>query len=393
LTPSSFLSPSFSHHSHTTMAYDRYNFSDEEDNYLEDDLRGRASTDLHLCGKGLSEIPVAYLTQLYDPACILRLDLSNNLFHSIKELVYFKNLVSIDLSCNPISEVPAQLAECTNLRSFTAKSTYIEDLPNFFKNLTKLHTVNLSGSRIKVFPEVLLEMPSIKILYLGANELQYLPYSIGSMTNLELLYLGGNQLRDIPATIGELTKLNHLTLSGNRLETIPPTVAELQNLELLAIHDNEIRTLPPNIVKLQNLQQLSLRNNPLVNNFVHNYAFDPPMLKELAGRIVRRHHNLEFVPRCAIPSDLFKYLTSASQCVNPKCKGVYFEACIEHVKFVDFCGKYRVPLLQFLCSQTCARRASRDNMDDSSSSSDDDDNSLQAAPHNQPQRMQRVLIG
>jgi len=34
--------------------------------------------------------------------------------------------------------------------------------------------------------------------------------------------------------------------------------------------------------------------------------------------------------------------------------GVYFEARVEHVKFVDFCGKYRVPLMQYLCSPRCS---------------------------------------
>ena len=27
---------------------------------------------------------------------------------------------------------------------------------------------------------------------------------------------------------------------------------------------------------------------------------------------------------------------------------------VEHVKFSDFCGKYRVPLLQYLCSAHCS---------------------------------------
>ena len=34
--------------------------------------------------------------------------------------------------------------------------------------------------------------------------------------------------------------------------------------------------------------------------------------------------------------------------------GVYFTSHIEHVKFVDFCGKYRVPLLRYLCSPKCS---------------------------------------
>lgn len=38
--------------------------------------------------------------------------------------------------------------------------------------------------------------------------------------------------------------------------------------------------------------------------------------------------------------------------------GVFFNNHVEHVKFVDFCGKYRLPLLQYLCSTKCI--ASRD---------------------------------
>lgn len=33
--------------------------------------------------------------------------------------------------------------------------------------------------------------------------------------------------------------------------------------------------------------------------------------------------------------------------------GVFFDNRVEHIKFVDFCGKYRVPLLQYLCSSKC----------------------------------------
>lgn len=36
--------------------------------------------------------------------------------------------------------------------------------------------------------------------------------------------------------------------------------------------------------------------------------------------------------------------------VNVSIIGVFFDNRIEHIKFVDFCGKYRVPLLQYLCS-------------------------------------------
>ncbi|PSN49085.1 Leucine-rich repeat-containing protein 58 [Blattella germanica] len=34
-------------------------------------------------------------------------------------------------------------------------------------------------------------------------------------------------------------------------------------------------------------------------------------------------------------------------------KSVFFDNRVEHIKFVDFCGKYRIPLLQYLCSSKC----------------------------------------
>ncbi len=48
--------------------------------------------------------------------------------------------------------------------------------------------------------------------------------------------------------------------------------------------------------------------------------------------------------------DLIAYLDSARRCSNPSCSGVYFTHRVRFVDFVDFCGKYRVPLLKYLCS-------------------------------------------
>lgn len=74
-------------------------------------------------------------------------------------------------------------------------------------------------------------------------------------------------------------------------------------------------------------------------------SFEPATLTELAARIVK----LKMSKFChLLPCHLRSYLGSANHCVNPQCKGVYFEAKQEHIKFVDFCGKYRVPLMQYL---------------------------------------------
>nr|BAM18186.1 internalin A [Papilio xuthus] len=96
---------------------------------------------------------------------------------------------------------------------------------------------------------------------------------------------------------------------------------------------------------------LSLRDNPLVVRFVKDMTLQPPSLLELAGRNIKLY---EIPIRVGeVPLTLIKYLKAAERCVNPKCRGVFFDNRVEHIKFVDFCGKYRIPLLQYLCSSKC----------------------------------------
>lgn len=64
--------------------------------------------------------------------------------------------------------------------------------------------------------------------------------------------------------------------------------------------------------------------------------------------------------------------------------GVYFDSCVRHIKFVDFCGKYRLPLMHYLCSPECTSPCSSNPQSDADS---DDDNSVPA------DRLQRVLLG
>lgn len=145
-----------------------------------------------------------------------------------------------------------------------------------------------------------------------------------------------------------MKNLQALILCDNKLESIPPRLADLKKLRSLSLHKNNLKTLPMEIVKLMDLQELSLRDNPLVNKFARDYDFNPPSLTELCGRatkILNIPYNTDLLPR-----SLVSYLDSAQSCINPKCKGVYFDSRVRCLKFVDFCGQYRLPLEQYLCS-------------------------------------------
>ncbi|WKY16797.1 hypothetical protein Q1695_001425 [Nippostrongylus brasiliensis] len=342
--------------------------------------------DLNFEGKRLERVPRTHPTthEEYDPLQIRRLNLSkNNLIH-VNCLPAFANLVSLDVSNNGLPQLPDEVGGMVHLRTISARNNLLEELPKSMSNLGNMEALYLSGNRFETVPPAVFGMCQLRVLHLGGNRIECVPFAIGGLVKLEILYLGGNLLREVPATIGRLQRLSSLSLCDNQLETIPSTFGELRNLESLSLHNNVLKTLPTEIVKLRNLQQLSLRNNPLVHHFVHNMQLEPPKLKELAGRIVRL--KMSRLPvREVLPRELISYLNSANQCVNPKCKGVYFEACVEHVKFVDFCGKYRVPLLQFLCSPKCSTATPAYVSSESSSDTDDD------MPNNV--KMRKILLG
>ncbi|CAI5446765.1 unnamed protein product [Caenorhabditis angaria] len=385
--------PSSSQHSHSVFLNAASNFDPQNwirrYNHNQNLYPNGSSEDdeLILSDYALEEIPPRYFCEQedegYHPHNIESMNLTKNAFSTnLKGLSTFVNLVTLDLSDNFLTNLPDDIGQLKFLQKLAARNNLLEGLPKTMCELEHIEEIYLPGNQIDCIPPVIFNMQKLRVLHLGGNKIDTLPYALGTLKCLELLYLGGNRLSEIPATIGCLYRLISLTLCDNQLETIPSTLGDLHHLENLALHNNRLRTLPTEIINLQNLQQLSLRNNPLVHNFVYNMTIDPPSLKELAGRMVRQ--KMHKIPlREYLPLELIDYLHSACQCVNPKCKGVYFEARVEHVKFVDFCGKYRVPLLQFLCSPRCSSGVPAVTYDTTSSESEDEF---------QP-RMRRVLLG
>lgn len=264
----------------------------------------------------------------------------------------FCNLKTLDISNNAITNLPDAISRLPLTTLIVKNNNLTNDgLPKSFAKLRSLKLCNLSGNNLEFFPAQVLEIDTVEYLYLGNNNIAQVPQQIEVLRRLRVLCLGGNNLTEIPESVGNLINLRGLILSDNSLETLPGSIANLKNLKSLLLHKNKLRTLPTEIVALKYLSELSLRENPLVVNFVNDMQHNPPSLLELAGRVIKLH-NIE-IPDGELPSTLRNYLKSAHRCVNPKCKGVFFDNRVEHIKFVDFCGKYRVPLLQYLCSSKC----------------------------------------
>jgi len=265
----------------------------------------------------------------------------------------FKNLKVVDISSNRLKRLPDILLSFP-LSTLIAKNNLLnnESLPKSFESVSgTLKNLNLSGNNLTHFPLQILEASNLLFVYLGGNRIESIPKEIAALSRLEVLSMGGNILSEVHPAVGQLKYLKALILSDNLLESLPAAIASLKNLKTLQLHKNRLRTLPTEIISLKCLCELSLRDNPLVCSFVNDMTYNPPSLLEIAARSIKVHR----VPYEArdLPYSLREYLNSAHHCVNPKCQGVFFDNRVEHIKFVDFCGKYRVPLLQYLCSSKC----------------------------------------
>lgn len=293
------------------------------------------------------------------------------------------NLEYLDISNNAITSIPEDFIRLPNLKTLVAKNNLLDE-SSFPKGFECVHveTLNLSGNRFGDIPMQFLKLTSLHSLSLGGNRLKSIPSEIENLTSLEMLYLGGNLISSIPPEVANLTCLKYLVLCDNRIQNIPPQLSRLHSLLSLSLHNNLLTFLPREILSLVHLQELSLRGNPLVVRFIKDMTYDPPSLMELAGRTIKSQ-NLPYLP-CDLPANVFHYLNLASECPNPKCAGVYFDSCVRHIKFVDFCGKYRLPLMHYLCSPQCSSPCSSNPQSETES---EDENSV-------PQdRLQRVLLG
>lgn len=292
----------------------------------------------------------------------------NRLITFPDQLRQFSQLKVLDISNNGLTVLPDIFEYCRCLSTLVARNNRLtnDSLPKVYNNTDCLRELNLSGNELTTVPEQLFEFSSLRYLYLGGNRIRQISRNIWKMKNLHILSLGGNQLTEVPSTVGQLKMLSALILCDNQIEVIPASIAYLNNLKSLLLHKNRIKTLPPEIVTLRNLSELSLRDNPLVVRFVSDMTLNPGSLLELSARAIKIA-NIDVKPG-DIPISLMEYMDSAHRCVNAACKGVYFDNRVEHIKFVDFCGKYRIPLLQYLCSTKC-RNERRDRREPSAGGS------------------------
>lgn len=198
-------------------------------------------------------------------------------------------LKSLDLSGNPLQELPEDLPFLRELTTLTLKALSLTDdkIPNNFSELTKLGSLDLSSNNLTRIPEVLtrigiakdrskvLHTPTVsnlKELLLTNNPRLTLETSWGNLakTVTKLDVSGSQAIKTLPETLSQLQKLTHFYARNCKLDnhtTLPWKAPSTywrttyhNSLTTLDLSGNSLTTLPQGLENLTLLQELRLQS-------------------------------------------------------------------------------------------------------------------------------------
>ncbi len=148
-----------------------------------------------------------------------------------------ETLELLDLSNNRLSDLPAELSECSRLR-----------------------ILFLSNNQFSYIPEVLAACPSLDTIAFKSNQISELePHHLPE--RLRWLMVTNNRISTLHASFGRFSKLRKLAFAGNALESIPEEIGGCQSLELVRFSSNRLKRPPVELFDLPNLAWMSFSGN------------------------------------------------------------------------------------------------------------------------------------
>ncbi|XP_067934863.1 uncharacterized protein [Watersipora subatra] len=189
--------------------------------------------------------------------------------HTVPEVVTkLTSLEELDLSCNPINELPDSFIQLQKLKvlRITGNSVLsipfgLQTVPEVVTKLTSLEELDLSNNRINELPDSLGSLKSLRKLNLSGKPIEVLPESITSLSSLEELDLSWCKINQLPESLGSLTLLRKLNVSSNPIEVLPEYITSLSSLEELDLSHCKISQLPESLGSLTSLRKLKLNIN------------------------------------------------------------------------------------------------------------------------------------
>ena len=179
------------------------------------------------------------------------------------------NLVTLNVSLNHLTALPASINRLAQLRELYAASNLLHALPESIKELNRRLTVlNLRRNRFRTEADLaaIWTLAALIELDLSANGLSALPAEVNALTSLSVLRLSGNQLTDLPSLAGLPCWMGQpldrhkpaLYLNDNCFTAFPEALLVLRSLHTLWMDSNPIVSVPAQIGDMTGLRTLSV---------------------------------------------------------------------------------------------------------------------------------------
>ncbi|KAK0553649.1 cysteinyl-tRNA synthetase [Tilletia horrida] len=196
---------------------------------------------LDLSGNPMSDVPLDFIQ-----ACtnLRSIRLSNLALKRVPQsLRQSETLTYIDVSNNRIPDLShIALDEAVELLSFKVQNNRLTELPSYFARIETLRYLNISNNRFETFPPVLCEMPFLVDLDVSFNAISSLPQEIGRMVKMQRLALVGNALESLPDSMAELASLESIDVRRNMLLDVS-VLFRLPNLQSLQMSHNNLKNV------------------------------------------------------------------------------------------------------------------------------------------------------
>lgn len=309
-----------------------YEPTDEEREMLD------SRENLNLANKKLQTMPRS-IKQLRS---LRKLDLSGNPITDLPdELAVLEHLEVLELSETQLIVLPKSILLLWNLRVLNLRyvpipfltiggfwdntleeldlsRSSVKELPEGIGFLEKLKTLNCSKTEISALPFTICDLWSLETLDLGNTRITELPFFLGKLDRLEKLYLDGTMIGELPRSFWELPSLKSLSLSNTPLAELPEEISGLRSLERLNLYGMRLSALPEGFWELGSLQYLNLGNLPLpvlpegigklrnLQRLHINYSALQALPETLGDLAELRDLELDFAPITTLPQSFGK---------------------------------------------------------------------------------------
>ncbi|KAF8456773.1 hypothetical protein BDZ91DRAFT_800998 [Kalaharituber pfeilii] len=199
---------------------------------------------VELQGKNLFTIPIL----LYQKASeIISLNLSYNLSVDIpKDFIQAcNNLRKIEFQGNETTKLPASISHATRLTYLDISNNRIENLEHAqLEKTSNLVSLKMTNNQLTSLPASLTKFKSLRSLHVSSNCLTAFPPFICSLVTLVDLDISFNAIPSFPPEIGQLTALERLIATNNKLAgSFPPSFSKLSSLKELDVRYNPLSNI------------------------------------------------------------------------------------------------------------------------------------------------------